>query len=161
MRVLNFNFPNKYYIETGLLYGDSLQAALDTGLYERLFSIEIDPKSISYGQNRFAEHPQIEIIEGDSSTALQTLLKRIDAPATFWLDGHFAGSCPIRAELEQIRNHPINTHTILIDDMRSFGTSLHNFIQIDELIQRLREINPHYQISIEDENILVAVPSNV
>ncbi len=160
MRQLNFHFPNKYYIETGLLHGDSLQAALDTGLYSQLFSIEIDSKLVDLGRKRFADHPQVKIVEGDSSQTLPSVLAQINAPATFWLDGHFRGSCPVLSELEHIRNHPIKTHTILIDDMHSFGTSFHNFIRIEDLIQSLAKINPHYQISYEESgNIMVASPS--
>ena len=159
MRQLDFHFPNKYYIETGLSYGDSLQVALDTGLYSQLFSIEIDSKWVNLGRKRFANYPQVRIIEGDSSQTLPSVLALIDAPATFWLDGHFEGSCPILAELEHIRNHHIQTHTILIDDMRSFGTSSHNFIRSEDLIQSLAKINPHYQISYQENgNIMVAVP---
>jgi len=43
MRSLNFNFQNKYFIETGLERGDGLQMALDSGVFEKLFSIEINP----------------------------------------------------------------------------------------------------------------------
>jgi len=146
----NLNFPNKYFIETGCQRGDGLEKARATGNYKQLFSIEIDHNSVETCRKRFQAFSNVEILEGDSSRLLPELLKRIDAPATFWLDGHTDTHSPIFSELESIRNHSIKTHTILIDDVSSFGTVATEYILIDDLILRLRKINSKYQISFID-----------
>jgi hypothetical protein len=149
MTPLNLNFPNKYFIETGSFYGES-------GCFQQLFSIELAPHFVLHCKKRFAAYPNVTILEGDSTHVLPKLLaERIDAPATFWLDGHYSSgntvrgmtNSPILAELDSIQNHPIKTHTILIDDVRQFGSIEFDFVELDEVIQKIKEINPKYQIS--------------
>jgi hypothetical protein len=97
------------------------------------------------------------------------LLKRIDGPATFWLDGHYscvamAGkgetNTPLLAELESIRQHPVKTHTILIDDIRLLATEHLDYLTLDQITKKILEINPNYQITFEDgvisNDVLVA-----
>ena len=105
---------------------------------------------------------------GDSGKILYEVIKDIDSPITFWLDGHC--SCgitakgdewsPILKELEQIKKHHIKNHTILIDDVRQFGTEYFDFVTIDQIIEKVLEINPDYKIFFIDggfkDDILVA-----
>ncbi len=112
--------------------------------------------------------PRVHLIYGDSTEVLGQILNQIDEPVTFWLDGHYSASetamgdtnTPILAELETIARHPIKTHTILIDDMRTFGTIYFDFIELQEIIDAVLRINPFYEISFEDgtapNDILVA-----
>jgi hypothetical protein len=93
----------------------------------------------------------------------------IDAPATFWLDGHYSGAgtakgktnTPLLQELDHIGSHHIKTHTILIDDVRQFGTQEMDFITLDEVVEKVRSINPNYKFLFEDgfipNDVLVAV----
>ena len=56
------------------------------------------------------------------------VLEPVFMTALFWLDGHYSGGetakgdadSPLREELEAIGRHPIKTHVIPIDDVRSF-----------------------------------------
>jgi hypothetical protein len=70
------------------------------------------------------------------------------------------GISPLMRELEAIKEHPIKTHTILIDDIRcANGQSLGN-ITLDMIIQKIWEINPDYRLVFENgyvpKDILVA-----
>lgn len=72
---------------------------------------------------------------------------------------------PILQELEAIKNHPIKNHTILIDDVRMFGTRDFDGVTLDQITDKLREINPNYSIFFEKgyqaNDILVAcIPSS-
>lgn len=161
------NYPNPIFIETGSLWGHGIQKALDVG-FQKIYSIELAPKYFEHCCNRFANYPNVQVLFGDSSIVLSQLLKSIHAPVTFWLDGHFSNddtakgktNTPLMMELEQIRKHPIKTHTILIDDIRYFGTSTLDFITLEEVVMKLKEINPNYRITFEDgycsNDVLVA-----
>lgn len=160
-------YPNKYFIETGSLYGNGIQKAFDAG-YQKIYSIELAPHYFEHCCKRFANYPNVQVVCGDSSIVLSQLLKSIDAPATFWLDGHFSNddtargksNTPLLMELEHIQKHPIKTHTILINDIRYFGTSTLDFITLEDVIKKIREINPNYKISFENgyctNDVLVA-----
>ncbi|MBI2810892.1 MAG: hypothetical protein HYX67_08705, partial [Candidatus Melainabacteria bacterium] len=96
----------------------------------------------------------------------------IDAPATFWLDGHYSGpgtamgnsNTPLLEELKHIAQHPIKTHTLLIDDIRLLGAQEMDFITLEELKREILLINPNYEFSFEDgyaaNDVLVAKVRN-
>ena len=67
---------------------------------------------------------------------------------------------PILQELDQIKKHHIKSHTILIDDVRLFGTHEFDYVTLDQIIDKILEINPSYKISFVpgyvNNDILVA-----
>lgn len=160
-------YPNAYFVETGSYYGAGIQKAIDAG-FSRIYSIELAEPLYQYCKNRFAWNPGVHLVLGDSAKVMDKVLNEIDAPATFWLDGHYSWgetakgdtNSPILKELEAIAKHPIKTHTILIDDIRCCGTNDFDFVERDEIIAAILRINPAYQIHFEDgywpNDILVA-----
>lgn len=145
---------NEVFVETGSFYGQGIFNALSTG-YKKIHSIELAPKYYYYCQERFEERPNILIHYGDSSKVLYDIIRDIDEPITFWLDAHFSGDdtaffgrmTPILDELDQIKRHHLNTHTIMIDDVRHFGTWHFDYISKEQILDKLYEINPNYSIS--------------
>src|SRR4051812_10654258 len=98
-------------VETGTYLGDGL--ARLSPLFPRSFSIEVEPALHARAKARFAGRNEIELLFGDSATALKALLARPDfpqGPVFFWLDGHYSGGItgqgaletPIMAELEAV-----------------------------------------------------------
>ena len=112
-----------------------------------------------------ADYERIKLYYGDSGEILGDVISKINTPITFWLDGHYSGeetadSCPLMKELEHIKSHPINTHTILIDDLRCWTKDQYGF-DLDDVKNKLKEINPNYIFSYESkdkfkDDILVA-----
>ena len=126
-------------------------------------------KYYDYCELLFSQNPNVQIIKGDSYKILPDIIKDINVPITFWLDGHH--SCgdtglgdywtPLIQELEGIKNHPIKTHTIMIDDMRCWlDPNPVNGFYTPDIINKLNEINPNYKLTYEDgaqkDDILVA-----
>lgn len=160
-------YPNPIFIETGSYIGDGIRQALKAG-FKNVYSIELSPELYEYCRNLFRTNREVKLYQGDSGSVLPVLLQEISRPATFWLDGHYSEgntakgmtNTPILAELDAIRNHPIKTHTILIDDIRCFGNNEFDHIELDEVIKKILEINPNYHIVFEDgyapNDILVA-----
>lgn len=161
-------YPNKIFIETGSYVGDGIQQALDAG-FENVISIELSDKYFNISSNRFINNPRVKVVKGNSYIVLPDILKDIEVPVTFWLDGHY--SCgdtalgdywaPLMQELEAIKRHKINTHTIMIDDMRCWEepNPVHVFYKND-IINKLIEINSEYKLTYEyglqKDDVLVA-----
>jgi hypothetical protein len=161
-------YSNNIFIETGSFLGDGIQQALDAG-FNKVISIELSDKYFSISTNRFSNNPNVTIIQGDSFKVLPDVISDIDEPITFWLDGHH--SCgdtalgeywaPLIQELDVIKDHPIKTHTILIDDMRCWEepNPTHGFYK-EDIFNKLKEINSDYKFTYEDgcekNDILVA-----
>lgn len=159
MTIFNFEkYPNKYFVETGTYRGQSLLKACETNCFEKLFSIEIDLNLYNQVSLLFKDRKNVKLFHGDSEKLLPDVVAQLDGQATFWLDGHYTGghagkgktNSPILAELEAIKNHPIRTHTILIDDVNSFGLEDFDYVTKEEIVKKLLEINNNYQISIQD-----------
>lgn len=146
-------FLNRYFIETGTFGGNAVQKALDAGFLE-VRSIDCERDHYRYCLERFQGMQHVKLFLGDSSKDLWQLIQDIDEPVTFWLDAHIfpprtdgGKNCPLIEELEQIKQHPIKTHTILIDDMHCSGTRAFDDLTQEDIIQKILEINPDYHIS--------------
>ena len=151
-------YKNKYFIETGSFVGDGIQQALDAG-FEKVISIELSDKYYELCKNRFINNSNVKIVKGDSYKVLPEILKDIDEPITFWLDGHH--SCgdtalgdfwaPLMQELDVIKDHRIKSHTILIDDMRCWEepNPVHGFYK-EDIFNKLLEMNTDYKFTYED-----------
>lgn len=164
-------YPNHYFVETGTWYGDGVQMALNTG-FQEVYSIELAPHYYEKAQKRFLDQKNVHLYHGDSAKILGQVISTINGPITFWLDGHCSledtakgeTMTPLLSELEQIKQHPIKTHTILIDDIRQTSTSAFDYTTLEQIIAKLKEINPDYSLTFEDgfvkNDILVAYIKN-
>lgn len=154
-------YPNKYFVETGCHEGYGIDLAIKAG-FKYIYSIELDPNFVQFCKNKFAHSPNVHIIEGNSAEILYDVIKDIKKPITFWLDAHLVRDyqtlgyepSPVLRELEAIKNHPIKTHTILIDDVRLFRGPdeygiTYGFPALNEVQKKILEINPNYQFSYE------------
>ena len=159
-------YMNNYFVETGTSEGSGVQLALDLG-FKNIISIEIDPELQNKNVERFGD--RAKLITGDSLSELRKITPTLIDPATFWLDSHYEKrgpmgikECPLYEELVAIKLSKINTHTIMIDDVRMFGKSKWGTgILKDRIIQLLRSINRKYLFTYEDSpmakgDILVA-----
>jgi hypothetical protein len=162
-------YKNDYFVETGSYKGDAIEIALNNG-FKNVYSIELSQVFYYDCIKRFIRNPNVKLFQGNSRYDLHKLISNINSPITFWLDGHWSGTpnvgcdkdvlCPIIYELDQIDNHHLKTHTIMIDDMRLMnGTDFE--VTKDEICKKIMEINPNYIFKYYDtqysrEDILVA-----
>lgn len=168
--------PKDLFIETGTYIGGGIEQALELG-YRSIVSIELSEKYYHLASEKFRYHPHVKIIHGDSYKVLPEILKHVNVSATFWLDGHYSGgdtaigdyNSPLMQELDAISKHHINTHTILIDDMKCWNkvdgvfdkTDLRsNKFDFYDIMNKLKEINKQYKFKYLDaeyqNDILVA-----
>jgi hypothetical protein len=161
------NNLNPYFIETGACEGMGIKAALTAG-FNSIISIELLQSSYDYCSSIFRNNPQVKLILGDSAFLLLDVILKINDKITFWLDGHSSGgspkgfvSSPLMYELDQIKKHPIKTHTILIDDLRSWSKGNPEIgFDTSDLKEKILEINDQYKFYLADgycaQDILVA-----
>jgi hypothetical protein len=145
------------FIETGTFFGDT--AAAMVGQVANIVTIEISSDLAERARERFAQQPEVRVLEGDSGKLLPTILEDLREPALFWLDGHYSGGItgrgdedtPIRIELGAILDHPLKTHVVLIDDARDFTGGA--YPTIDELSRLVRERGDMYKLEVRDDII--------
>ena len=157
------NFPRElvcdYFVETGTLHGDGVMNALNIG-FKNVISIEIYEPYFQECVNRYKNYPDVTLYKGDTSLILYDCIKDINDKITFWLDAHvmdhntfgtYITGCPLLRELENIKKHHMNTHTIIIDDLRILNSPEYcvangweYFGGEDTLVDILYEINPNY-----------------
>ena len=145
-------FPNDYFVETGTFNGQGIRYAL-RAQFPEIHSIELMPVIIKDVLPIFQHNEKVHIHQGDSGKMLYEIIKGFDKPITFWLDAHSdivvdnQKCTPLLEELEQIKLHHIKTHTILIDDMHCCGTVLFDGITQEQIAEKVKEVNPEYEIS--------------
>lgn len=159
-------FTKKYFVETGTFGGLGVDAALACG-FEQIRTIDILYTHTLYTTENHQNYDNITYYTGDSSVLLGEMIADIDEPITFWLDAHHfpviegAQNCPLMEELEHIKNHPVKTHTILIDDMACAAKAEFDFITIEMLKEKIKEINPDYTIYFVAGGDNAEAPGNI
>jgi hypothetical protein len=137
------------FIETGTYLGDTL-AAIASNREIECQSIELSVEYFEAAKKRFVNYSNVNLIQGDSSVVLAKLIKNVNSPTLFWLDGHYSGGdtargylhTPIKKELEAIFESTVKDHVILIDDARYFnGTN--DYPNIDEILNFIRRCGNH------------------
>ncbi|MBU4348411.1 FkbM family methyltransferase [Patescibacteria group bacterium] len=161
------NYAKKYkiktFIETGTYKGIMLSAVKD--IFEKLYSIELNATSFQNALIKFREDKQIKLLNGDSGKIMINVLKDINEPCLFWLDGHYSGkstskgekNTPILQELKTILNHKIKNHIILIDDARLF-TGKNDYPTIKELKYFVKNLNNNLRLKVKYDIVRIISP---
>jgi len=161
-------YMNPIFIETGTGKGKTTQKALELG-FKKIYTIEIDPGLYMEALNKFNEDI-VRVMFGDSTNLLPEILKEVNEQCTIWLDAHIQSGvkkadspCPLIEEVKIISNHPIKTHTILIDDRRLLSTVRWSNVTEDMIKKAIFNINPGkykivYQDGIVKGDIIVGLP---
>jgi hypothetical protein len=134
--------------------------------FNRIYSIELDRALASAAQVRFAASPHVTILQGDSGRVLPEILRGIQSPCLFWLDGHYSEGItargdrvtPILAELTAVLSHSVHGHVALIDDARLFdGTD--DYPTLDDLRRWLTDHWSGSVMEVSDDIIRVHGPA--
>jgi hypothetical protein len=161
------DFVSEVFLETGTFQGDTIDYVNNNDICKpsKIISLELSDVFFAACTKRFENNERIHLYKGNSKYDLYDIIKDIPTKITFWLDSHWSGTpdvgcdpitvCPVLEELEQIKNHHLNTHTIMIDDIRLMNNSDSKFIgfpvTIDQIVAKLYEINPNYTIRYFDD----------
>ena len=149
----------RVFIETGTYYGDMVEAM--TPFVERVVSIELSRELFEASRRRFHGDPKVRLLHGDSGQQLGDVVRCLDQPALFWLDGHFSAGetarggreTPIFDELAHILPSSL-PHVIAIDDARCFG-SARGYPTLDELQHFVRARRRDLAITVDRDCIQI------
>jgi hypothetical protein len=150
-------------VETGTLHGDMIAAMLP--YFDDLYSIELSRELYLLARLRFLGRRRVHLILGDSCEQLPLLLRRLNSPCVFWLDGHYGGGCmargakdvPIVEELSAILAHPVDGHVILIDDVGIFERAEGDAPTLAALEALVRANRPESDWAIADNMITITL----
>ncbi len=145
-------------VETGTFYGDMIASQLPN--FEKIISVELSEELFLKAKKRFKHEPKITLFQGDSSNVLKEIMKKIDQPAIFWLDGHYSAGetakgekeCPVLEELSAILDAKKQNHVILIDDARLF-IGENDYPTIQELEKYISATGVGFKLSVEEDMI--------
>lgn len=153
-------FGLKVFIETGTYYGDTVEAVKT--LFEKIYSIELSRDLHERAKKRFRSDRNVHLVWGDSGECIGEIMKKINQPSLFWLDGHYSGGetargkgdTPIYMELGHILRAPDLGHVILIDDAHCFGNDP-GYPSLDELKSFIRALRGDVEISVQNDSIRI------
>jgi hypothetical protein len=155
-------YGTRTLVETGTYYGDMVEAMLPH--FDRIYSIELADNLYLKAVRRFRRCPQVVLVHGDSSSAIESIVTSLEAPALFWLDGHYSGGetargekdTPVLAELEHILASRF-ANPIVVDDARLFGTDP-GYPDLQRVVDFVAERAPERTIEIEMDSIRILPP---
>ncbi|GJQ36693.1 MAG: hypothetical protein JETCAE01_27030 [Anaerolineaceae bacterium] len=147
-------------VETGTYMGEMVEAMRES--FEKVYSIELNEKFVQRARRYFRGRKNVKIFWGDSGYVIGELIKEIDRPTLFWLDGHWSAdetargkkSTPIMEELGHILRARDLRHVILIDDARAFGKS-EDYPTMNELEAFVFSLRKNVKIYTEDDIIRI------
>lgn len=170
-RKLAKKYHLRYFVETGTLMGRTAIWAAKSGLFQRIWTVELDLQiynKMLRAVNSFS-YPNIQFFQGDSRDVLKNkILREVKGQILFWLDAHWSkdlpygrpvlGECPIIAEIDAIQTSGIKSHVILIDDARLFLEHPAHHKKDDwPRFSEIQEKLNGYSVGIFDD-IIVAIP---
>lgn len=158
IREIQKEYGYKTLVETGTYLGYMVSAQKRN--FQKIYSIELSRELYNRAMKKFRKYKHIKLIQGDSGEKLPEVMKEINEPAIFWLDGHYSGgftakgesNCPIWKELDSVFANR-NDHILLIDDARDFK-GMNDYPTIEEVKSYLLKKNPTYTIFVKNDIIV-------
>lgn len=108
------------FVEIGTYLGDMVEAQKNH--FEQLISIELSEALYQKAVLRFEKYPLIKILQGDSGKVLQKVIRNIQEPALFWLDGHYSSGITAKTDKNTPNNGGIKDHIQV--PIRAWDTSV-------------------------------------
>lgn len=157
------------FVETGTYLGQTALWAAKH--FDRVVTIERSPEFHASATKACREAGNVQLILGDSRSALADIAKGSQVPIVFWLDAHWSGGktsgrdheCPLVDELLALKRAESEA-LILIDDARLFLSppplphDIQAWPELTSVLAHLSSLQggPRYTVVIED--VIVSVP---
>jgi len=133
---------------------------------DQVFSVELHDGLYAEAKKRFAKQPNVTLIHGDSLDEIPKIVANCSTPPLVYLDGHFSGPGtaegqemePAESTLRLLADVTPAGTTIVIDDLRLFGSGLAGFPQLDVITAAARAAFPTAVIRAGLDSIVVEIP---
>ncbi len=148
---------NRVFIGTGMGNYVTIARAVNAG-FDEIFSLEEDEVLVEHKKYLVPKDKNFynyHAFQGDPASDLFNLIVSVEEPMTLFLGNYLPNideALPkniVLDELEQIKNHPIKTHTILIDYIQYADTPIFGNITLKSIKDKILEINPLYHFRFE------------
>lgn len=155
---------HRIFIEAGTYKGET--TAFFVPHADQVISIELHDGLFAAAKQRLAKHPNVTLIHGDSLIEIPKIVVNCSTPPLVYLDGHFSGYGTAKGEemepsesiLRRLANVTPAGTTIVIDDLRLFGSGLAGFPQLDAITAAARTAFPTAVIRAGLDSIVVEIP---
>ena len=158
------HFASKYNIQVFVESGTFLGIMINSmkGQFKKLYSIELSEILYKNAIKKFENDKNVNIVFGDSGSMLPQVIKDINEPILFWLDGHYSGDItakgiletPIIKELKTVLEHPVKNHVIVVDDARLFNGT-RDYPTIKEVQDFLAGYSKDYKFEIKEDILVI------
>lgn len=161
LRAVGRRTNSRMFIETGTYLGNTARRA--SYLFEKVITIEVEPKIYEKAKPYLDSRPNIECLLGDCNKLLPEVLDREDvSDCVIFLDGHFSGGEtgmadmkePAVHEIESIAQRRNKVNGIVIDDFRMFGRG-RDMPSKSELFRAIEHHLPEYVVSVNLDQVLI------
>lgn len=133
---------------------------------DQVISVELHEGLFAAAKQRFEKYPNVTIIRGDSLIEIPKIVASCPSPPLVYLDGHFSGRGtaegeemePAESTLRRLAHVTRAGTTIVIDDLRLFGSGLAGFPQLDAITTAARGAFPTAVIRSGLDSIVVEIP---
>ena len=122
--------PNATWVETGTFLGETTKFLAPTA--KHVFSLEPEPALFRRAKQRFANTPNVSIINVTSEVCFPSLLPTLSGTVNFWLDGHYSAGVTFRG----------NADTPIIEELAQIEANLQRFSKVNVLVDDVRCFNP-------------------
>lgn len=148
------------FVESGTFLGIMINSM--KGQFKKLYSIELSEILYKNAIKKFENDKNVNIVFGDSGSMLPQVIKDINEPIVFWLDGHYSGDItakgvletPIIKELKTVLEHPIKNHVILVDDARLFNGT-RDYPTVKEVQDFLAGYSKDFKFEIKEDILVI------
>lgn len=155
---------HRIFVEAGTYKGAT--TAFFAPHAERVISVELHDGLFAAAKQRFANYPNVTLVHGDSLIEIPKIVADCSSPPLVFLDGHFSGDGtaegeemePAESTLRQLADVAMPGTTLVIDDLRLFGSGLVGFPQLDEITAAARSAFPTAAIRTGLDSIVVEIP---
>lgn len=156
---------HRIFVEAGTYTGET--TAFCARHVERVYTVELHDQLFAAAEKRFAKQSNVTVVHGDSLIEVPRIVADCEGnPPLVFLDGHFSGAGtaegvemePAESTLRRLADVTPPGTTIVIDDLRLFGSGLAGFPQLDAITAAAREAFPHALIRAGLDSIVVEIP---
>lgn len=145
-----------FFVETGTYMGETILRFIDD--FEKSYTIELSEELFNQFNKKDYNRDKLKSILGDSSKKIKEVIDEISGNTIFFLDGHFSQcgtakgdkDVPLCEELTIINDYFKHECLIIVDDLRLFGTNIHEdwtYITKEKLLNILeKRIDMYYEL---------------
>jgi len=169
-------FHPDIFIETGTFCGQTTKNAAP--YFKEVHTVELYPTLYNSAKSRLANIKNITVYCDHSPAMITKIAPKLEGDILFWLDAHYCGNntavsndnpydpkaiTAICEELCAIKESDIQNCTILIDDIRGFGTIINGteyigcwaYPSVQEICKLGKQINEHFSFALLGDTLLM------